>query len=164
MTIVESHLSARAFGRKLEEALLADLARVIVVILALYLIVRVQDLMARDALRFIYPFTYQSILFLGEVITGVIVPFLLLMTKSVRMNPKGLFYSAALVLVGFVANRLNTAITSMEQWPADIYVPSWQEFMITIGLATGGFVVFALVARYFDVFQGEESVGLNVTV
>ncbi len=153
MTIFESFLSSRAFGREVELPLLSELAKVVVVVLALYFIVRIQDLINRDALKYVFEPSYQSIMFLGEIILGVVVPFFLLLSKRIRTSKVGLFYSAALVLLGFVAHRMNTAITSMEQWPTRTYIPSWQELFITLGLAAAGFVGFSFVARYFDVFN-----------
>jgi len=155
MTIFESFLSSRAFGREVELPLLTDLARVIVVVLAVYFTVRIQDLISRDALKYVFQFNYQSIMFLGEIVLGVLVPFVLLIQKRVRASKVGLFYSSTLVLLGFVAHRLNTAITSMEHWPVRTYIPSWQELFITLGLAAFGFVAFSFIARYFEVF-GEE--------
>jgi Ni/Fe-hydrogenase subunit HybB-like protein len=168
MTIFESFLSSRAFGREVELPLLTDLARVLVVVLALFFTVRMQDLMNRDALKYVFDFSYQSMMFLGEVVLGVILPFALLVQRRVRTNVKGLFYSSVLVLLGFVAHRLNTAITSMEQWGSRTYVPSVQEVAITVGLAALGFTAFALIARYFPVFSHEthgapEAAGKTVT-
>lgn len=155
MTIFESFLSSRALGREVELPLLTDLARAIVVVLALYFTVRMQDLISRDALKYVFQLNYQSIMFLGEIVLGVLVPFVLLIQKRVRASKVGLFYSSTFVLLGFVAHRLNTAITSMEHWPARTYIPSWQELFITLGLAAFGFVAFSFIARYFEVF-GEE--------
>ncbi|HUI10978.1 MAG TPA: Ni/Fe-hydrogenase cytochrome b subunit [Bacteroidota bacterium] len=152
MTIVESFLSSRAFGREVELPLLSELGRVIVVVLALYFTVRVQDLMSRDALRYVFMPTYQSAMFLVEILLGVLLPFGLLLVRRVRESRTGLFYSAALVLLGFVAHRMNTAITSMEHWPDRLYVPSFQELAVTLGLAAFGFTAFAFVAKYFNVF------------
>lgn len=156
MTIFESFLSSRAFGREVELPLLTELARVLVVVLALFFTVRVQDLMARDALHLVLQPTYQSVLFLGEVVLGVILPFFLLLSRKVRKSRTGLFYSSVLVLLGFVAHRMNTAITSMEQWGVRTYIPSWQEIAITAALVAFGFTAFGFVARYFKVF-GEEA-------
>ena len=152
MTIFESFLSSRAFGREIELPLLTELSRVLVVVLALFFTVRLQDLISRDALQYVFQPTYQSAMFLGEILIGVVLPFALLLFKKVRTSQKGLFYSAALVILGFVANRMNTAITSMERWNQRTYLPSWQELFITIGLATAGFVAFYYIARYFPVF------------
>ncbi|MEO8167768.1 MAG: NrfD/PsrC family molybdoenzyme membrane anchor subunit [bacterium] len=156
MTIFESFLSSRAFGREIEMPLLSDLARVLVVVLAVFFTVRIQDLITRDALHFAFDMNYQSMMFLGELLLGVVLPFFLLLSKKIRSSKTGLFYSSVLVLLGFVAHRLNTAITSMEQYPSRIYVPSWQELFITLGLAAFGFTAFSIVSRYFKVF-GEEA-------
>jgi Ni/Fe-hydrogenase subunit HybB-like protein len=158
MTIVESFYSSRAFGREVELPLLSDLARVIVVVLALYFTVRVQDLMNRDALQYVFQPTYQSAMFIGEVVLGVIVPFFLLLSERIRTSKRGLFYSAVLVLLGFVAHRVNTTITSMEHWPDHLYFPSWQELSITLGLAAFGFSAFAFIARYFPVFEQKSEI------
>ena len=155
MTIFESFLSSRAFGRDIEMPLLSDLARVIVVTLALYFTVRVQDLISRDALKYAFEINYQSILFAGEIILGVVVPFFLLVSKRIRESKAGLFYSSVLVILGFIAHRINTAITSMEHWPTRTYVPSWQEVTITAGLVAFGFAAFSFAARYFNVFGHE---------
>ncbi len=152
MTIFESFLSSRAFGREIEMPLLSQLAKVVVVVLALYLTVRIQDLMSRDALHYVFEPGYQSFMFLVEVVIGVLVPLVLLLFAKIRTSKTGLFYSSVLVLLGFVAHRLNTAITSMEQWPTRTYIPSWEELSITFGLVAFGFVAFSFIAKYFDVF------------
>ena len=152
MIIFESFLSARAFGRAIELPLLSELSRALTVVLALFFTVRVQDLLSRDALHYVFQPTYQSAMFLGEIIIGVIIPFSMLMMKKVRTTEKGLFYSAVLVILGFVANRMNTAITSMEHWGKRTYLPSWQELFITIALVTSGFIAFYFIAKYFPVF------------
>ena len=152
MTIFESFLSSRSFGREVELPLLVDLARVLVVVLALFFTVRIQDLINRNALQYVFDGSYQSYMFLLEITLGVILPFFLLLFPRIRTSKTGLFYSAVLVLLGFVANRMNTAITSMEHWPSRTYIPSWQELGITMGLAATGFVAFTIIAKYFKVF------------
>ena len=85
MTIVESFLSSRAFGREVELPLLTELGRVLVVVLALFFTVRIQDLMSRDALQYVFQPTYQSAMFLGEITIGVVVPFFLLLSRRIRI-------------------------------------------------------------------------------
>ena len=163
MTIFESYLSSRAFGREIELPLLSDLARVIVVVLALYFTVRIQDLVNRDALQYVFQPSYQSIMFLGEIVLGVLVPFVLLLFRRIRENRTGLVFSSIFVLLGFVANRLNTTITAMEQWGTKIYIPSWQEVAVTVGLSAAGFTAFALIARYFNVFEAKHETSSETT-
>jgi Ni/Fe-hydrogenase subunit HybB-like protein len=155
MTIFESFLSSRAFGREVELPLLTDLARVIVVVLVLYFTVRLQDLMNRDALRLVFTSGYQSVLFFVEVFLGVVVPAVLLAVRKIRTSKRGLFLSSIFVLLGFVAHRLNTTITSMERWGERMYFPTWQEVAITLGLVAAGFTAFTLITRHFRVFETE---------
>ena len=156
MIIFESFLSSRAFNREIEMPLLSELSRVLTVVLALLFTVRIQDLMSRNALQYVFQPTYQSALFLGEIIIGILIPFSLLLFKKIRSSQKGLFYTSSLIILGFVANRMNTAITSMEHWPQRTYVPSWQELFITIALGTVGFVAFYLIAKNFPVFTSHQ--------
>lgn len=156
MTIFESFLSSRSFGREVELPLLSELSKVLVVVLALFATVRIQDLMSRDALKYVFQPSYQSGMFGVEIVLGVLVPLVMLLFPKIRSSKKGLFYAAVFTLLGFVAYRMNTAITSMEQWPTRTYIPSWQELFITLGLAAFGFVAFTYIAKNFKVF-GEKS-------
>jgi Ni/Fe-hydrogenase subunit HybB-like protein len=153
MTIVESFLSSRAFGREIEMPLLTDLSRVIVVVLALYFTVRIQDLINRDALKYALELSYQSILFFGEIFLGVVVPMVVLLFRKIRTSRGGLFFAATFAVLGFIAHRVNVAVTSMEQWGTRQYVPSVQEFFISAALVAAGIAIFGVVARYFNVFD-----------
>ena len=83
----------------------------------------------------------------------------LLMFRKVRESRSGLIFSSVMVILGFAANRMNTAITGMESWPTMTYFPSWQEIMSTLGIATLGFVAFYYIAKYFPVFPKENASG-----
>jgi Ni/Fe-hydrogenase subunit HybB-like protein len=60
-----------------------------------------------------------------------------------------------MVLTGFAANRMNTAITGMEIWPTRTYFPSLMEVLIMLGIAAIGFSAFSLIAGYLPIFQPE---------
>lgn len=156
MIIFESHLSSRAFGREIEQNLLEELGNVLVVILALYFVVRVQDLMNRNALQYVFDGTYHSWLFLMEIIIGAVLPFCMLVWNQIRKSKQGLFYTSIMILLGFIAHRVNTTITSFEVYPTKTYIPSWQEFAVTTGLVSIGFIAFVFIARYFKVFPEKQ--------
>ncbi|MBI4863918.1 MAG: Ni/Fe-hydrogenase cytochrome b subunit [Candidatus Riflebacteria bacterium] len=155
MVILESFLSARAFGRRLELPLLEGLARVVVVVLTLYLVVRFQDLGSRSALDGFALTTGEEQLFALEVFFGSFLPMILLSLPPVRRDRTGLFCSALLVVLGFVLNRLNTAVTGREGTMDTVYFPTWMEFAVTASLVCAGFIAFALAARYLNVFTEE---------
>ncbi len=67
MTIFESSMSSKYFGRELELPLLKDLGRVLAVVLALYGILRLQDLYHRGVLKLVLVSSYEQRFFLLEI-------------------------------------------------------------------------------------------------
>lgn len=157
MTIFESSMSAKYFQKQLELPLLRELGRILVVVLAVYAVLRLQDLYHRDALRLALQPGYESSLFLLEVVAGLLLPMALLMSRRVRNSPTGLYFAAVLVVLGFITNRLNVSITGMEASAGVRYLPKWTEWSITAGIIAGGFAIFGLAAKYLPIFPAEEA-------
>ena len=88
----------------------------------------------------------------AEIGLGAFLPMVLLIRPRVRTNPAGLFISALLVVMGFVFNRLNIAITSIERSSGAVYFPAWTEISITLMIVALGFAVFRLAVRYLPIF------------
>jgi Ni/Fe-hydrogenase subunit HybB-like protein len=156
MIIFESFISSRAFKRGLEMDLLNEIARVCVMMLGVYAVMKFVDLTDRKMLSLLTVPRFETYMYWLEVIIGVIVPFVMFTQRKIRRNPNGLFIGAALVVVGFIMNRMNIAITGMEGWSGTSYVPSWMEFTITMMIVTIGFMAFYFIAKYFPVFTHEE--------
>jgi len=156
MTIVESFLSNRAFGKHLEMELLVPLGRVALLLLGLTAIIRFADFRHRGILGLAFQPTYESRLFLAEMLLGVVAPAVLFAIPRVRKHPTGLFLGALLVVLGVVMNRLNVSITGMERSSGQIYVPAFTEVAITLSVVGVGFLVFALAVKYLPVFPEHE--------
>ena len=152
MTVVESWFSRRAFGKPIETHLLSRLSRVSVVILALYFVLRIRDLAARDALSTIFPLTPVSMMFLAEIGLGVLVPMVLLSFARFRESPKRLAVTQGLVVLGFIFHRLNVSVTAVQAATGQKYVPSIPEFLISAGIIAFGMTIFVLACRYLPVF------------
>ena len=88
----------------------------------------------------------------AEIGLGAIVPMILLINPRVRASAKGLFASALLVVMGFVFNRLNIAITSIERSAGTAYFPAWTEISITLMIVALGFAIFRLAVQYLPIF------------
>ena len=155
MTIVESTLSSRAFGHGLETDLLAGLAKWAVIVLGIYLVARFADLIMRGAWPLLFEPSVQAYAFWLEIGVGVIVPMILFSRRSWRENPRILFTGAAMVVLGFIINRLNIATVGMWEWSGVRYLPSWMEVSVSLALVTLGVLVFALAAKYLPVFSEE---------
>lgn len=156
MTIVESFLSYRAFRKRLEIDLLADLGKVIVVVLGVYLVLRLQDLMGRGVLAQAFAATYEGRMFLAEVLLGTVAPIVLLIIPRIRENHFSLFVASLLVVLGFIMNRLNVSITGMEG-ALGHYFPSWTEISVTSMIVALGFVLFSAAVKYLPVFPARET-------
>lgn len=156
MVIFESFLSSRAFGKQLEFDILDRLARVLAVILAFFFLFKIEDLIRHGAFMAMFEGSYESWLFLAEILLGVLLPSILLFIPKVRHNPTGMFTAVSFTVFGFFFGRLNVTITSMEGVAGAIYTPAWTEWMTTIFLVAMGFTVFALAVKYLPIFPKEE--------
>jgi Ni/Fe-hydrogenase subunit HybB-like protein len=163
MTIFESSMSARHFGRHLELPILQELGRVLVVVLSVYGVLRFEDLLHRgvlaELLRGKYA-GYETSLFLLELALSIVLPLTLLLQRKIRNSAGGLYVIAILVVLGFITNRLNVSITGMESAAGLHYIPRWTEVAVTAAIIAAGFALFGLATRYLPIFPVEEPVAI----
>ncbi len=159
MTIFESSLSAKYFGRQLELPILQELGRWLVVVLSVYAILRFEDLLHRGVLSLTLQPGYEMYLFWLEISLGLILPLVLLLQPKVRMSPGGLYLSAVLVVLGFITNRMNVSITGFERSAGTHYFPKWTELAVTGAIIAAGFALFGLAVKYLPIFPAEEATG-----
>ncbi len=155
MTIFESSISSRVFGRQLELPIIQELGRILLVVLSVYAILRFEDLYHRGVLHQAFMPQYETYFFWLEIIMAFIAPIALLSIKKVRMNPGGLYFCAVLTVLGFITNRLNVSITGIEHWVGKHYLPSFTEFSVTASMVAGGFALFGLAVKYLPIFEDE---------
>jgi len=159
MTIFESSLSAKYFGRQLELPILQELGRWLVVVLSVYAVLRFEDLMDRGVLKLTLQPSYEMYLFWLEISLGLILPLILLLQPKVRMSAGGLYLSAVLVVLGFITNRMNVSITGFERSAGTHYFPKWTELAVTGAIIAAGFALFGLAVKYLPIFPAEEPTG-----
>jgi len=152
MTIFESWHSSREFGRYIELPLLAGMARLLAVLLSMYVTLRVVDLYERGGLGLVLVPRTETYLWLLEM--GLLTaPALLLYSFRVRHSPSALYACALMVVFGFIANRLNVSVTGMEAELGVHYVPKWTEIAVTLAVVALGFAIFRFAARRLPVFE-----------
>lgn len=151
MTIFESWHSAKAFGRNLPWPLVEGLSRALAVAGAVYLALRIVDLKTRHIAPWQFGWTTETLLFTVEAVL-LSVPVLLLFADWTRRSPQRVYVCASAFLLGFVANRMNVAVTGMERSSGVTYTPHWMEWSSTLMLIAGGFAVFRLAVRYLPVY------------
>ncbi len=162
MILLESLILSRGGRELLSTHLRANLAKIIAITLAVYFVVRVEDLLARGALHELTTLTYYSVAFYTELLVGFVVPFALLLSERIRTSRLGLYSATLMVLAGFAFNRMNTAITGLEVYPTQTYFPSLIEIFIMLGITALGFTVFSYVVKYLPIFEAVEEAGPRV--
>jgi Ni/Fe-hydrogenase subunit HybB-like protein len=157
MIIFESSMSSKYFGRELELPILRDMGRVLAVVLAIYGILRFEDLYHRGVLHLAFVSAYEQLFFLLEISLSVIIPLALLLFAKIRESAHGLYFVAVITLLGFVTNRLNVTITGVENAVGARYAPKWTEVVITAIFVALGFAIFGLAVRYLPIFPAEKA-------
>jgi Ni/Fe-hydrogenase subunit HybB-like protein len=80
------------------------------------------------------------------------IPMVLLFRRKVHNGRVALYASSILTLLGFVANRMNVAITGMQASAGVTYFPKWTELAITMSLVAAAFTAFWYAVKYLPVF------------
>lgn len=155
MTIFESYHSSRAFGRQLEFPLVKRLSEVLAVVLAFYLALRLVDMKSRGAFQLLESPGIERWLFGLEMVLMAL-PMLLLFREKIRNQPRAIYWCSVSYLMGFMAHRMNVAITGIESASGVRYTPKWMEVVITLGLIALGFAVFRWVTALLPIFPDEE--------
>lgn len=156
MTIFESWHSSRAFGRQLEAPLLEGMARLLAVLLAVYLTMRLSDLWGRGVLETLSRASTEAWLFYLELALMAL-PALLLFRSRVRRKPAALYACSVMVIFGFITHRLNVSVTGMEAGSGSSYFPRWTEVAVTLAIVALGFALFRFVAKRLPIFAEAEA-------
>ncbi|HEX7594049.1 MAG TPA: hypothetical protein VF429_07735 [Anaerolineae bacterium] len=142
---------------ELESDLLKGLGRAASILLAVYLALKVFDLVSRGALAYLTVSSFHTSLFFTEIFFGVVTPMVILATRRGREHPRLVYLAGGLIVGGVVLNRLNTALLGWWSYAngGPFYIPSLSELTITVSLLTAGVVAFGLAAKFLPVFTAK---------
>lgn len=153
LVITAAIISASLFHQTLKPRVIEKLGWFIPWILSFYLALKLGELLLTEELGLLFTSGIYSVLFLAELIIGVIIPIILFSIKKVRMSRRGSLIAALFVIAGIVMNRFDTSWFAMEPVSGAHYSPSWMEVAILAGVAAGVLLVFTLISRFFPVFK-----------
>lgn len=155
MVSFESIMSSRAFNRAYETDILKGLAKGTWITLVIYLVVRLVDLLAQGKVGLIFTGGTASLLFLLEMVGGVILPIFLLATRSGE-NVSSILWAQVLVIAGVILNRFNVNFLT-QSGHGGSYFPSAMEMAITVGIIALGLFLYRAAVAYLPIFsQAEE--------
>jgi len=156
VVLFESCVAASAYRRQVEVSMLNPMARVMLGIMAFYLLVRFADLIARGVLRLAFQPDFIALTFWIEN-ACFIAPFLLIRSVEARRNPARLFLAGIAVMLGGILLRLNGFLIAFDTGPGWTYFPSVPELLVTIGIFAAEVLGYIVITRRFPVLPREES-------
>jgi Ni/Fe-hydrogenase subunit HybB-like protein len=157
VTVMALYLCIRSLKVKLDTRILGELSRVIAPLLALYGILRAVDLVSHGAMPYMFRWREETWSFWLEIGLFVLAPLVLLSLEKVQNNPQFLYWTCGLVVMGFMANRLNVSITGLQASAGIYYVPKWTEFAATLMVLTAVVLAFRYAVIYLDILPKNSS-------
>lgn len=160
MIIFASFLSYRAFGKELRFDILNGIAKVAVVVYAVYLVIKIDDFNSHHTWKYFLEPGYEKYALIAELLLGSLIPMVLLFFKKIRTSRFWMFAASLSAILGFMANRINVTITGMrvEGVSGLAYFPHILETFISLFLFACGFVLFALAVKYLKVYPDDTPV------
>jgi len=156
VVLFESCVAAASYRRSIEVHLLGPLARIMLGVLAVYLLVRVVDLTLRGAWSNAFAFSGVALSFWVENLAFV-APFLLIGTAVARRNPARLFLAGIAIMIGGILLRLNGFLIGYGHHTGTgwSYFPSVGEIMVTVGFFAIEVLGYIIITRRFPVLPRE---------
>jgi len=151
VTIMAIFLCVRSLNVRVNMNILSDVSRVIAPMLAIYGILRAVDLVNRGATQYLWMWREETGLFWLEIALLVVAPLILLNLQKVRNNPQYLYWTCAVIVMGFMTNRLNVSITALQVSSGIYYTPKWTEFAASLATITAAVVAFRYAVIYLNI-------------
>jgi len=164
MVIFESLLASRSFGLKPEMSVLSKLGTLIAPLLGIYLAFKVGDMVIRETFVYLATPTTESVMFILEVVVGVIIPLRMFLSRSVVRSPLGLFIASSLVIVGVLLNRINSFIVAYTPpYSYKPYFPSIGEISVTLGFVSLLVLAYRFLVKTFPIISVERREAAPIT-
>jgi len=154
MVVFETTLATTSLKLDSELSVLSPLTRITIFLLGVYLALKIGDMVIRGTYVYLLDGTAQTNSFLVEMIFGVIVPWVMLLSPAVRHSRRGLFIAATLIVGGVLLNRINVFVVGYRPPVSEnYYFPSVTEILITVGFIAGLMFLYRFFVTYLPVLN-----------
>lgn len=154
MVIIESLIASRSFGLKPEIEVLSQLARMLGPLLGIYLAFKIGDIFIREAFIYFQEISLESVMFIIELLIGVIIPMCIFFSQKALRSPGWLFTGSIMVVLGIVINRINAYLISYTPlYAVKSYFPSIGEISVTLGLTAIAVLMYRIFVKIFPVIS-----------
>ena len=155
VVLFESCVASSAYRRKIEMHMLTPMAKIMLGILAVFLVVRIADVVVRGALPKAFVPSVEALMFWLET-ACFIAPLILIGAESNRRNPAKLFLAGILLMLGGALMRLNGFLIGYETGDGFTYFPTLAEVLVTAGMFAIEVLGYIIITRRFPVLPRED--------
>lgn len=157
MVVFEATLATTSMKLDSEMKVLGPLTRITIFLLGLYLALKVGDMVVRGTYVYLFDFTAQTNAFLVEMIVGVLVPWLMLLSPAVRRSRRWLFTACTMIVGGVLVNRLNVFVIGYRPPISEAnYSPAIGEILVTVGLIAALMFIYRFLVTVLPVLNKPE--------
>ena len=154
MVVFETTLATTSLKLDPEMQILSPLTRITIFLLGTYLALKIGDMVIRETYVYLLDGTAQTNSFLVEMIFGVIVPWVMLLSPAVRRSRRWLFSACTLIVGGVLLNRINVFVVGYRPPVSEnYYFPSVTEILITVGFIAGLMFLYRFFITYLPVLN-----------
>lgn len=154
MVVFETTLATTSLKLDPEMQVLSPLTRFTIFLLGIYLTLKIGDMVIRETYVYLLDGTAQTNAFLLELILGVLVPWLMLLSPAVRRSRRWLFIACTLIVGGVLLNRVNVFVVGYRPPVSEnYYFPAVTEMLITVGFIAGLMFLYRFFVTYFPVLN-----------
>ncbi len=155
IVVFEAALTTTGLDQPSERPLMAGLGRIILWLLAGFLVIRLVILVAQGKLGLIFAGDFSSVVFLFETALFVI-PIVLLSLQSTRQNSGMLLIAAVSMLIAGAAYRFDAFLITYNPGPGYSYFPSVPEIMITLSIISLELMLYLIFVKKLPVLHRAE--------
>ena len=110
MVVITLYLSNRSLGTKVDPEIIKEVAWVISPLLILNFVWRMVDLIKHGGGPYLFLKRPETAYFWLEIALFVFVPVVMFNNRWIMKRTEGAYWSSAVVIMGFLANRVNVSI------------------------------------------------------
>ncbi len=129
------------------------LATIAAAVLAFYLVLKVSDLFVHGGWAPLLAGTWESWLYLVELVLTTVLPIVLLSLPWSRYSTAGIATAAASAAIGLALNRLDVGIFGYFRNARVTYFPSLVEWAVSLGVVVAAGLVFFFLAENLPIFS-----------
>ncbi|MGD8921972.1 MAG: polysulfide reductase NrfD [Candidatus Zixiibacteriota bacterium] len=128
------------------------LATIAAGVLGLYLVLKIADLFLHGGWQSLMTGSWESWLYLTELLLTAALPILLMIVPRSRYSPTGIGLAAASAAAGLALNRLDVGVFGYIRDAGVVYFPSLIEWSVGLGVVAAAALVFLFFSENLPIF------------